>query len=146
MKDNGIVVSIKQDLADVEVQCLVVCHDCSAQSLCIGKKQKKGLLSVKNPIKACPGDEVTLEVPEENYNRALIQVFGTLLAASLLGLGLGVLFSDLLGFRTPESGLVGLLAGLFLGGTGLYFLFRNKNEKKLYPVITNIIKKGDCHG
>jgi len=147
MKDKGLVISIDRDLAEVEVECIVsACRDCSAHTLCIGRKQDKGHLSVKNPVEACPGDQVFIEVPEEKYSRALIYLFGILLASSLLGFGLGALIAALIRISSSAAGASGLFIGLTLGGIGAYFLFRKHNRKYLYPIITDIIKKGDCHG
>lgn len=141
------VVSTAEGLADVEVECIMnACQDCSAQTLCIGRKQNKGHISVKNPVEACPGDQVIFEVPEDKYSRALIYLFGILLASSLLGLGLGTLLSDLAGISPTAASASGLFIGLILGGIGAYNLFRRQNKKYLYPVIIDIIKKGDCHG
>ena len=96
MKDNGLVVSINKDLAHVEVKCLEACRDCSARSLCVGQKQAKGLLAVKNPLNAGPGDKVQIEVPDTNYSKALILLFGTLLIVALIGMAAGYLLSFLL--------------------------------------------------
>lgn len=146
MKDNGVVVSINKDLAHVEVNCLEACRDCSARSLCVGQKQAKGLLAVKNPLNACPGDEVQIEVPDTNYSKALIQLFGTLLIVALIGMAAGYLLSFLLPLSYSLTSPIGLFLGLFLGAAGLYRYFRKKNEEQLYPVIKEIIKKGECHG
>lgn len=146
MKDNGLVVSINKNLAHIEVKCLEVCRDCSARSLCVGQKQAKGLLAVKNPLNACPGDEVQIEVPDTNYSKALIQLFGTLLIVTLVGMTAGYLLSFLLPLSYSLTSPIGLFLGLFLGAAGLYRYFRKKNEEQLYPVIKEIIKKGECHG
>lgn len=147
MKDKGLVISTEKDLAQVEVECIMnVCRECSAHTLCIGRKQDKGHISVKNPLEACPGDQVIFEVPEEKYSRALIYLFSILLASSLLGLGLGALISGAAGISPTAAGASGLFTGLILGGVGAYSLFRKQNKKYLYPVITDITKKGDCHG
>jgi len=146
MKDNGLVVSINKDLAHVEVKCLEACRDCSARSLCVGQKQAKGLLAVKNPLNACPGDEVQIEVPDTIYSKALIQLFGTLLIVALIGMAAGYLLSFLLPLSYSLTSPIGLFLGLFLGAAGLYRYFRKKNEEQLYPVIKEIIKKGECHG
>jgi len=147
MKDKGLVISTEKDLAQVEVECIMnVCRECSAHTLCIGRKQEKGQISVRNPLEACPGDQVIFDVPEDKYSRALIYLFGILLASSLMGLGLGTLISGLADISSTAAGSSGLFAGLILGAVGAYFLFRRQNKKYLYPVITDITKKGDCHG
>lgn len=146
MTDNGLVITAGKDFAEVEVSCFEGCHDCSARSLCIGNKQNKGRVSVKNPLNALPGDEVKIQIPEDHYNRALIHIFGGLLFALLLGMGGGYVLSLLSALPSFLASCIGLVAGLFLGGGVLTRLFRRKNKEYLYPVIIDIIKKGECYG
>jgi len=143
MNDTGLVVSTKEGMAQVEIECLKACHHCPARSLCIGQNTSKGILSAMNPLNARPGDEVTIEVPESNYSKALILLFGVLLAASLIGMGAGIFLSYLLKSSSSYASIFGLFLGLFLGGMGLFFYFNRKNKDHLYPVISNIAKKGD---
>ena len=146
MKDKGLVLSTNKDLAKVEVHCLAVCHDCSAHALCIGHSVSKGLLSVKNPVSASPGDHVAIEVPEEKYSRSLIVLFGGLLAAALLGLAAGYFISLLTALPAEPVGIIGLLIGIIAGIGILTKYFQNENKRNLYPFITEIIRKGDRHG
>lgn len=144
MTDRGIVISAKEGLAEVEVQCfLESCQKCSAQSLCSGKNRPEGILTVKNPINAIPGNEVTIEIPESIYSRALIFLFGSLLVTSLFGMGLGFLFSAFLPFPSSTTSLLGFFLALFTTGILLFRHFRKKNKDRLYPVILKIIRKGD---
>jgi positive regulator of sigma E activity len=147
MKDKGLVVSTKNNFAQVEVQCLIeTCASCSARSLCTGRDKSKGHLEVQNPLKACAGDEVEIEIPETKYNQALILLFGILLAAALVGMGAGYLLSPLVPLSSSAASLLGLV--LAVAGTGLVLFryFQKKNKLYMYPVIINILKKGDCHG
>ena len=146
MLDSGRVIKATNTGADVEVRCLTACHSCSAQSLCIGQGQEKGLLSVKNPLNAQSGDTVLLDIPEPLYSRSLILVFGTLLVSALLGLVGGHLLSPFLQFPAPAVSILGLFFGLFLSGIWLFRYFRKKNNDKLLPVITKIIDNGGHHG
>ena len=146
MTDSGLVISTEKSLAEVEVSCFEACHDCTAQSLCIGNKQNKGRLSVKNPIHALPGDEVKIQIPEDQYNQALILLFGGLLAAILLGMGGGYLLTQMCSLPSSMATIIGLVTGLAFGGFVLTQRFRRKNKEQLYPVIIDIIKKGDCYG
>lgn len=142
MKDKGFVVSLKDDLALVEVQCFIEsCKACAMAGLCLGQKQKQGVLAVKNTLHASAGDEVEIEIPDAKYNKLLILLFSFLLAASLLGLGAGHLFSRLLSLPSSESSFAGLLLALILAGVFIYRYFRKKGNILLYPVITSIIKK-----
>ena len=147
MKDKGLVINTKEDMAQVEVQCFTdVCQKCSAQSLCIGQNKSKGLLMVRNPLRASPGDEVEVEVPDTKYSRYLILLFGSLLVASLVGTGLGSLLSPVLPLSSAAASLIGIVAALIVAGVFLSRYFRTKNKAALYPVIIDIIKKGGRHG
>lgn len=146
MTDNGIVISTEKNVAEVEVSCFEACHDCTARSFCIGNKKKKGRLSVKNPIQALPGDEVKIQIPEEKYNQALILLFGGLLAAIFLGIGGGYLSAVTLSLPLSLASFIGLACGLAIGGIVLTRIFRKKNKEQLYPVIIDIIKKGEFYG
>ncbi len=146
MQDKGLVISAQNKLAKVEVQCFEACQKCSAQNLCIGKSQSKGLLSAKNPIHALPGNTVSLEIPETQYNKSLILVFGTFLLAALLGMAVGHFSAALFSLPTPGSSILGLFLSLFASGFWLFHFFRKKNNDHLFPVITAIINKGGNHG
>ncbi len=145
MTDNGLVIATRKNIAEVEVNCFDGCHNCTARSLCIGNKQNKGRLSVKNSLDAMPGDMVKIQIPEDRYSQALTILFGGLLLALLLGMGGGYLMSLLFTFPSFLASFVGLAAGLIFGGLVLSRVFRQKNKEQLYPVIVDIIKKGDCY-
>ncbi len=143
MRDKGIVVDLKGNFALVKVECFIEsCKGCSLASLCLGKKQEQGILSVQNSLDASRGDEVEIEIPDTKYNKFLILIFSSLLAASLLGMGAGYLLSRLLSLPSSVASFVGLLAGLALASLIIYRYLRKKGNARLYPVITNIIKKG----
>ncbi|MFP4081318.1 MAG: SoxR reducing system RseC family protein [Candidatus Aminicenantes bacterium] len=147
MKDNGKVLRTGEGFADVEVQCMVEsCKNCSAKNMCRGSPQSTGQLKVKNPVHACVGDEVIIEIPERDYNKMLIFVFGILLTASLLGMSAGYLASLIISFSSQNLSIAGLFLGIALAGLGFFFYFRRQKKDFLYPVITEIIKKGDQYG
>jgi positive regulator of sigma E activity len=144
MRDKGLVIKSDKDMAQVELQCFVEsCRGCAARSLCTGQGQSKSLLTVRNPVHASPGDEVEVEIPETNYSRALIILFGTLLIATLLGLGLGSLLSPLLPLSASVSGLIGVLVALIITGAILSRYFKSKNNASFYPLIIAVTKKAD---
>jgi positive regulator of sigma E activity len=143
MRDKGIVVSTDEDLARVEVDCLSACDACAATSLCLKKDQEKGLLSVKNPLRASPGDAVTIDVPDSAYSKALIWLFSILLGGCLLGMAMGYVVSIQLSLGPSESSLIGLLLGVVMSGVWVSRRFRKTQSIHLYPVITEIEDKGD---
>lgn len=146
MKDNGLVVTAQGHSADVEVNCLTTCQACSAQSLCIGQSQAKGLLSVNNPLQASPGDRVTIEIPEDAYSKSLILLFGSLLFAALAGMVAGHFSSALLALPTSTGSILGLFLGILAAGIWLFRRFRKKMNSRLCPTITTIINKGGQYG
>lgn len=146
MTDNGTVISTNDGFAQVKVNCLLPCDDCRAHSLCIGNKKTPGQLSVRNPLDAHPGDEVMIEIPEEQYSRSLIVLFGLLLLGSLIGMAAGYLLSSIIPLSSSDASFIGLACGLLIAGYWLVRYFQKKNHSTLYPIITNIIKKGDCYG
>jgi len=146
MKDSGIVISVQGDLAHIKVSCSDACSDCSASSLCRGPSKSEGHLNAKNPHNAYPGDEVLIEIPETNYNRALIILFGTLLLGSVGGAFAGILSAPALSLHPSQAGFAGFVLGLGAAIPGLVRYFRKANHSTLYPVILDITKKGGCHG
>ncbi len=140
MRDKGLVVSARGDLAEVQVECVAVsCQGCSARRLCTGNREKAGILSVRNPLHARIGDKVEIEIPEEKYSRALILFFGFLLLALLLGTAAGYGISILFTLDSEKSAIGGILLSLFLAGVFLSRYFRKKMSPHLYPVIIRIL-------
>jgi positive regulator of sigma E activity len=146
MRDSAIVISVRDELAWVKVVSRVPCCDCSARALCAGMQDGEGRIQARNPVHAQPGDEVELDVPETNYHRDLIRIFGLLLLAVLAGLGLGSALKPFGGLSTAENGLAGLLAALILSGFAIYRYYRARSNRAAYPVITDITDKGGHHG
>ncbi|MBD3413328.1 MAG: hypothetical protein GF421_02730 [Candidatus Aminicenantes bacterium] len=142
MKDKGKIISLEGPLAQVELNCLSGCQRCAVRHICSDQEQEKGLIQVLNPLKANPGDEVMIEIPENRYSRVLIILFGFLLLASVCGMFLGSLASDALSIPLSTGALLGFFLGLIVTGFGLFSYFKNR-QTNLYPEITNIIKKGD---
>lgn len=146
MKDNGIVISTQGDEAQVKVSCLTACLDCSASAFCSQRNKSEGLLSAKNPVHASPGDMVQIDVPDDNYSRALIFLFGSLLGAALIGSLSGYGLANLLSLSSTQGGLLGFFLGMGVAAFWLTQYFRKTNAQNLYPIIIDIIQKGDCHG
>ena len=145
MKDKGTVISTDKDFARVEVDCLSACSSCAASSLCLRKDRTKGLLSVRNALRARPGDAVTIDIPDAAYSKTLIWLFSVLLGGCLSGMALGYLVSARIPLGSSESSLIGLLLGLLLSGFWLSRRFRTVTSANLYPVIVEIKHKGEYH-
>jgi len=146
MKDKGIVISTRRAQAQVKVACLEACDDCAVHSLCIGNQQDKGLVSVQNALQAQPGDEVLIEVPDGFYNKALILLFGGMLGAGLLGMMAGYMLAASLSWSANQAALIGFFLGIGTAAFVLFRYFRRSDNTRLYPIIIDITKKGDCHG
>jgi positive regulator of sigma E activity len=147
MTDKGIVVSTEKHFARVEVSCLATCQGCTASSLCFGQKNAKGLLSVRNALHAKTGDRVLISIPESRYSKALILLFGVLLAATLAGMGMGTLVSPLLPMSKSGSSILGVFLGITLAGIFLSLRFKKINNTFLYPEITEILShQGGSYG
>jgi hypothetical protein len=76
----------------------------------------------------------------------LILLFGVLLIAILMGMGLGYLVSPVLPLSSSESSFLGIALGVVLAGIGLSHRFKRINNKSLYPEITEILNKGGSYG
>ncbi|MGB7295054.1 MAG: SoxR reducing system RseC family protein [Candidatus Aminicenantales bacterium] len=146
MKDSGTVVRVQDGLAWVKVSPRVACCECSARALCSAKQDEQGKLTVRNPVGARPGDEVEIEVPETDYSRTLIAIFGLLLIASLAGLALGYALSPVRNLSPGGNGFIGLFVGLGFGGLVIHRRFRAGRGDAGWPVIIAILKKGGLHG
>lgn len=146
MKDSAKVVTTENDMALVIVNPQMACQDCSAKTLCLGQKNPDGFLRVLNPLKAKPGDDVEIEVPETDYAKDLLRLFGLLLLASLAGFISGYLASHILGLPQVLLSLLGLLAGVVAAGIFLFRWFRGRASRQKYPVIFKIMEKGGTHG
>jgi len=146
MKEKVIIISSQKEFALVKVDQNEFCQKCSARFLCLGGKHNKGTITVLNPLSAQPGDEVNIEIPEGSYSKELIYLFGVLLMSAFSGLFLGYFSTFIFPWPSTQSSFIGFLLGLLSGGLILFCCFRQTKKNKLYPVIINIIKKGDFHG
>ena len=147
MKDKGKVISTQGDLAQVEVDCFTeVCQKCSAHSLCIGQRQSKGILTVKNPLQASPGNDVEIDIPDKNYSKALIILFASLLLASLSGIGIGFFLSPFLPLSPSAASFACLLISLVITGLLLFRSFQKSDKFQFYPKIITILHKGENNG
>jgi len=130
----------------VEVSCLSGCSGCPAKSLCIGNSPSKGILLVKNPLEARPGDTVAVDIPDSLYSRSLMLLFGSLLAAAIVGTAGGYCSASFIAVSPSTGSVLGLFLGLIAAGAWLFHRFRKKINLRLFPSITEILNKGVSHG
>jgi positive regulator of sigma E activity len=147
MEEKAVVCSSQKDFAQVKVEVKdETCPTCPARSFCVGQQEQKGTITVLNSLSARAGDEVKIEIPEGDYTKELIRFFGILLIGSILGLALGYLLALFLSWPPTPISLLGFFLGLLSGGVILFRHFGRTKKNKLYPVIIDIIRKGDSHG
>ncbi len=147
MEEKAVVCASQKDFAQVKVEVKgEICPACSVRSLCVGQQEEKGTITVLNPVSAQSGDEVKIEIPEGDYTKELIRIFGILLVGIILGLALGYLLALFLSLPPTPISLLGFFLGLLSGGIILFRYFGRKKKNKLYPVIIDIIRKGGSHG
>lgn len=144
MKDKGKIISLKGSFARVELNCATGCQECAARHICSNKGEEKGLINVLNPVKAGPGDEVFIHIPDNRYSQILIILFSFTLISALVGMFAGSLLAGFISLPSSTGAIGGFFLGLIITGGLLFNRFR-KNKDNLYPEIVDIIKKGDHH-
>lgn len=146
MRDRAVVVSVDNHQARVRVSPQIACEKCAARSLCLGRQDQAGQITVDNPVQARPGDEVEIEVPESRYEKEMVRIFGLLLAASLTGLAAGWILHPVSALGPNGNGLVGLALGLGLSGLALFRYYQKQRKKVRFPVIVEILNRGGLYG
>jgi len=144
MIDEALVIDVGDGLARVRVRPQSACCDCSAHAVCQGGRGTDGTMTALNPLRARPGDAVRVEIPEEEYNREALRLFGGWLLSLLAGLGLGSLASFVLHTPPSVSAAAGAALGLAAGGFGIWFSRRGRRRPP-YPVIREIMNQGAGH-
>jgi len=142
MKVKTKIISIEGPFALVELDCVSGCQDCAARGLCSNRRRSKGIFRVLNPVKAGPGDEVMVDVPEGRYNKSLIIMFGLMLLASVAGMFLGFYAAGYMSLNRSTGGILGFFLGLAVTTVLIFHRFK---KNSLYPEITGIVEEGDDH-
>jgi|Deesub1362B_J571_1020462.scaffolds.fasta_scaffold02514_5 positive regulator of sigma E activity len=145
MKEKGLVLSKEQDKTRIRISNPELCLHCHVRFFCIGKKSLDNTILVHNPLGAEPGDEVEFEIPQTEYNKQMIKIFGLLLFGIIGGVIIGYIISSLLTISKEITTIFAILLGLVISG---FFIIRNskKEYNLLFPTITRIIKKGENNG
>ena len=107
-EEEGTVVGIRGDIAEVILQRSRFCEGCG--SCCVVVGEDSMLAEADNSVGAVKGDRVVVELPASTSIRAAYILYGVPLLAFLLGLGLGGLLGSAL-----FGGGFGVALGLVFG-------------------------------
>lgn len=128
IEENGLVIAVHGELAEVESERRSACGGCAVNGACgtsllerfFGRRQL--ILTVRNPISAEPGDGVVVGVPEGALLEASFAAYVMPLLAMIVG---GVSGSWLAGLLAPgwDQGL-SVLGGMGGLAAGLWWLAR----------------------
>ena len=147
IEEQGQVLRIQGDVAEVACPRRAACGTCSANGACgtsllessLGRHPLK--LAVANPIGAQPGDRVVIGLPETSLSRAAyvayLQPLLLMLAGGLVGEGLGNLLLASWGDGPAlGGGLLGLVLGLRWSAR---FSARRARDPLFQPKILRLI-------
>ncbi len=133
--EEGIVLSVKNGIAEISVIEKGECSECSAKVYCSPAEANKKKLKVSDPFGVKPGDRVKVSLKGSNLFIASILLYGLPLVLLLAA----ILFS--LSFLTDSknkellSFLIGLLTVALYYSAFAIFLRKNKNFVKLPQII-----------
>ncbi|MCP2519462.1 SoxR reducing system RseC family protein [Candidatus Aminicenantes bacterium AC-335-K20] len=142
MKEKGLALNKEQDKIRIRISDPGLCKHCNARLFCIGGRASDDTILAYNPIGAEPGDTVEFEIPQSEYNRLMIKIFGLLLLGIIGGSVLGYIISLSSSISQELIIILFALLGLIISG---FFVYHNSRKKQnlLFPIITRIIKKGE---
>lgn len=130
MGENGLVISVNEDLIEVKLRRNEACSKCKA---CMaGMNDNEMIIKAKNACEANVGDMVVIELKNENFLKAVGIMYGIPCVFFVIGVFIGQL-------------LISELAGFAIGGISVFavYFFIRKNEhlfnKEEYtPVAVNL--------
>lgn len=138
--EEGIVVSVENQFANVVVVQSESCNECSAKILCKPKSPNENIVKVINSLGALPGDKVRFEVKGSALLSASFMLYGIPILIFVIGIFLGLsVFSD---YTIKELYAVLFGIGLII----IYFFlsigkFKNQNKEVLPRIISTEVKK-----
>lgn len=143
IEQTALVVAVEGELAEVEIQRLSACGDCSARSGCgsallaglFGKRRSR--LRVLNRIQARPGERVVIGLRERPFLRAAFALYATPLLAMIGGALTGEWLVQRSASAAVELGaLIGGLSGLIAGFVWLRrFARKSQHHGDYRPVV-----------
>lgn len=138
MEERGRVVETLNDLARVEVVRHEACQHCKA---CDFGRSDRVVVEAANPIGACVGDEVVLELEGARVLGAAFVAYMVPLALMVVGICLGGALARAAG-RPGSASLFGAILGLaflVLSYGGVYLYDKRVNPSRFRAEITRIL-------
>ncbi len=138
--EEGIVVSVENEFANVAVIQSDACNECSAKIICKPRTATENIIKVLNPLGAKPGNKVRFEVKGVTLINVSFMLYGIPLILLIVGIFLGLSLFEAYQSKELYS---------FLFGVGLvviYYLLsfgklRDKNKEVLPTIISREIKE-----
>ncbi len=138
MIQRGIVKSVAEGMADVEVGGGEGCSACNSRESCMtlsGKRPDAKVITVENTLGASEGDAVQLELPVSATMKIISITF--VVPVLLLIVGYWILMP-----AGTTQGALGAVGGLFIGMIIALFVNRTLGKKKEYRMrMTDIVEK-----
>ncbi len=129
IEEQGRVIKVEGDRAEVAVSAHGSCARCGAASICDWTCRRERVVLARNPIGAQPGQMVIITRSREVSLRSALLVFGLPAALMVTGVVLGSLL------RSDRLAVILAGAGLLAGGLILFLLDRHRRVE--LPVITS---------
>jgi sigma-E factor negative regulatory protein RseC len=148
IEQDGIVIAVHDDLAEVEGRRQSMCGGCAANGACgtslierfFGRRQP--ILTARNPIGAHPGDVVVVGMPESALVGAAIAVYLVPLLTMIAGaIGGDHIASVVVPEFTRGVGVLGGMLGLAFGLWWLARFSRSRGGDARYQAV--ILRRGD---
>lgn len=105
MVETGKVLNTDGDIAEISVIPGDGCRSCPASAAC-GMKNGMRIIRVRNPIKAEPGDIVSIEIANKSGLGAAVVLFGLPIMLVVAGLIISAGWSEIYQILTTVGGLI----------------------------------------
>ncbi|MBU4310818.1 SoxR reducing system RseC family protein [bacterium] len=137
MEEEGIVIEIKGNLAQVEIKRKSACGTCRACTLGTGNTM---ITEAENPLGARIGQRVKVEISSREILKGAFLIYIFPLLALILGMVLGITITNRLGLK-ESSQTVGLVLGLVFLVLSFVLIWRyNKKVKDQSTYRSKIIQ------
>ena len=142
IEEEGVVVSVRGNMARVRTQRSATCESCGGISFCELESQGRAEVEALNPVNARVGDRVRIAIRPQVFLRGSMLLYGVPLMALLVGAILGKLLAQIwLPGDDPDLWALGFA---LLSLAGAYGFMRRYNERlrrdaAYRPVVTEIL-------